>query len=441
MQLITKDIRFKLATACCAVLGTGANAETGSDSGTSSVDFGVLSYSESDGRVKALEPMVILKQLFPDESVLSLRLTLDTLSGASPNGALPSKSAQTFTTPSGNAGGQSGGGNADEDGEDDDEESGAGGSYTSKPGELPLDPNFKDTRKAVAASYTYPWMTDSKLTVGGAYSTEIDFTSYSANIGVSQDLFQKNTTLSVSANFEHDDISAIGSTPVPMTLYADELRQGDQTKTVNTWVFGVTQVLNRRWLTHVNYGIDKASGYQTDPYKIVSELDTIGNVSGYIYEGRPDQRTRKSIYWENKIAVGNDVLDIAYRKMSDDWSIKSDTIDMRYRWQLMRNFYLEPHYRIYRQTAADFYRLYLNDAASTPEYASADPRLGAFDANTLGIKAGYLFGGNNEVNFRIEQYKQEGRDLPSNLPTRLQGLDLYPGLTALILQAGVHFEF
>lgn len=463
MQLKAVNIQTSLAAACCALLSANtANAdwEAASSASTaktnSSFDAGLLSYTEEGGRVKTLEPIVVIKEVFPDESAFSLNLTLDTLSGASPNGALPSKKIQTFSTPSGktlasttvttntiyqtytSASGQvisvpAGSTQAEEASKN---------IYTVAPGDLPVDTSFRDERKAINASYSYPWFTNSKLNLGGAYSQETDFTSVSVNAGFSQDFFQKNTTFSISTNLEHDGINPIGGTPVPMSDYGLFKRESNQTKRVTDLVFGVTQVINRRWLMHLNYAIDNSNGYQNDPYKILSGLDTDGNVVGYINENRPTARTRKSVYWENKIAVGNnDVLDFSYRRMSDDWGITSDTADFSYRLQFEGGVYFEPHYRVYKQTAADFYRLYLTEGQPLLQYASADPRLAALDSNTVGIKIGYLFTHTDEINFRIEKYKQQGKNLPTSLPTQLQGLDLYPGLSAWIVQAGIHFDF
>ena len=65
------------------------------------VDTAALFYKEADGRVQAAEPVVNLKKDFGDEKILNLKLVLDSLTGASPNGAAPAGVPQTFTGPSG----------------------------------------------------------------------------------------------------------------------------------------------------------------------------------------------------------------------------------------------------------------------------------------------------------------------------------------------------
>ncbi|MBK8188562.1 MAG: DUF3570 domain-containing protein [Cellvibrio sp.] len=61
------------------------------------VDSSLLVYSEADSRVTAIEPIVALKKDLGDERIFSLKMTLDSLTGASPNGAIAANSPQTFT--------------------------------------------------------------------------------------------------------------------------------------------------------------------------------------------------------------------------------------------------------------------------------------------------------------------------------------------------------
>ncbi|HLJ39446.1 MAG TPA: DUF3570 domain-containing protein, partial [Steroidobacteraceae bacterium] len=189
-----------------------------------------------------------------------------------------------------------------------------------------------------------------------------------------------------------------------------------------------------------NYTLDRSQGYLTDPYRILSVLDALGNLTGYRYENRPDTRTRQSLYWVNKLALGPTVLDLSYRRGTDSWGIHSDTVDAHLRVDLGRGMYLEPHARWYRQGAADFYDLYLSAAGAAPAFMSADPRLAGFDASTLGLKFAVSWGRSGELNVRYEQYQQRPSAQSSPLPA-LAGLDLNPNLKANIVQLGWHMEF
>ena len=65
----------------------------------SELDSALLVYKEGDGRVKAIEPSTDLSIHGPAGQEISLGLVFDSVSGATPNGAVPSDLPQTFVTP------------------------------------------------------------------------------------------------------------------------------------------------------------------------------------------------------------------------------------------------------------------------------------------------------------------------------------------------------
>lgn len=149
--------RRQLAAAVLAILGTSAGHASADnyndDDQPWKADTGALYYVEGDGRIKVAEAIVNLKRVYADESTTSIKMTLDSLTGGSPNGAAPSHKAQTFTTPSGSSAPAgytppitytTPSGNVVTNG-------GKSYGYTVQPGQLPVDPSFIDTR--VAASF------------------------------------------------------------------------------------------------------------------------------------------------------------------------------------------------------------------------------------------------------------------------------------------------
>lgn len=440
MQLSKKNnsVYLALAAASSSLLAGAVQAK---EKTPWQVDSALAVYSESDSRVTAIEPIVALRKDMGDERTLGVKLTLDSLTGASPNGALAAQEVQTFTGPSGN------------------------GTYTSDAGETPLNTEFKDTRAAVGVSWEQPWGERNRVNVGATISREYDFTSAALSGAIARDYNNKNTTLSLGINVEADSIDAVGGTPISLTDLAvgpnpANKNNGSESKTVGDLLVGVSQVMNRHWLTQVNFSLGTSSGYHTDPYKILSVLNADGslatnpgasganlNSKWYLHEGRPDSRLRQSLYWGNKIHLTEDVIDVSYRYYTDDWGIDSHTLDFRYRYEFGGNMYLEPHLRWYSQTAADFYYLYLTDGVQTSagtsllDYASADSRLGEFTGTTVGLKYGLTLGNNTEFSIRVEQYKQTSdAGAPASM-TALQGLDLSPELTAMTVLVGYSFEF
>jgi hypothetical protein len=421
------QLHLGLMAASCALLSSTVRAQTADDSGQPlQLDTDVLYYKENAGRVQTVEPVVSLKKDFGDLRTLDGTLTLDSLSGATPNGAIPARKPQTFASPSSTSLTPQPGRKTT--------------LYTVAPGDLPQDPHFKEQRVAGDLDWSQPLGLDNTLSYGGHASSEHDFDSVAAHAGLSHDFNEKNTTVSAGVNEEYDRIHAHGGNPLPGSDYELYEKESSQTKTVSGALLGVTQVMTRNWLTGLNYTFDHSRGYLTDPYRILSELDAQGDVSGYLYERRPDTRTRQSLYWFNKLALGSPVLDLSYRRGKDSWGIVSDSVEAHLRIDLGRGMYLEPHARWYRQTAADFYELYLSAAGPLPTYMSADPRLAAFAATTFGLKFGVSVGRNGELSLRLEQYQQRPSEQSSPLPL-LQGLDLNPDLKATIVQLGWRLVF
>lgn len=433
MQL-KKSHRLALAQASAALLGAAAPLLGHAQEPAWQVDTAALLYQEADGRVQAAEPVVNLRKDFGEERAFSFKAVVDSLTGASPNGAAPANKRQTFTGPSGN------------------------GTYTAAPGALPLDDEFKDTRVALSASWQQPVGEGTRMTVGGNVSSEFDFLSLGMNGSLAHDLNDKNTTLSAGLALEFDSIKPVGGAPAGLSMTSAQQKGGDDTRTQYDLSLGVTQILSRHALLQLNYGLSASSGYHTDPYKLLTVLDSsyqlvpvATDTYEYLFEQRPDSRLRHSLFAEWKYIFTEDVIDLSARYTSDDWGVNSATLDARYRWAVNARWYLEPHLRWYTQTAADFYRPYLlqgrdvslSGTTVMPRLtaASADPRLGAFDATTAGLKLGYTLGRDSELSLRLEQYAQKARAPAAPATGDLAGQQMTPDTSATMVQIGYSFRW
>jgi hypothetical protein len=353
-----------------------------------------------------------------------LNATFDSLSGSSPNGALTSHVAQTFSSPSGKSSHR----------------------YTIAPGELPADPHYEDTRAALGATWMLPVTRVDELSLGAKFSGEDDFISVTTDASIAHDFNEKNTTLSLGISNEYDSLSPIGGAPIPGSDYSLAEKAGGKSKDGIGLLLGVTQAMTHDWLSEFNLSIDRFKGYLNDPYKITSIIDATGAPIGYLYENRPDQRTRRSAYWENRVTWDARLFTaFSLRYMADDWGVRSETAQLHLRWSSSdRKQYIEPTVRWYRQTAADFYTPFILSAMEIPTaYEASDFRLSPFHAMTYGLKyAVKLHGiaGRDESEFSVRaEYYQQTIDERTVAPAGLQGLELYPGLKAFLVQVGWRF--
>jgi hypothetical protein len=183
-----RDVASALATATCALLGTGTpSAVLAQDIGQWQVDTAGLYYSES-GRVSDFSFNGIARTQPLEDRYLNFTFSFDSLSGASPNGAAPSASAQKFPRPI-TLTRTSGGGTVQS----------GGGAFTIAPGELPVDSSFQDTRYAGSVSWQRPLGRLGIVDFGGGASVEHDYTHLGLDTHVAHDFNNRNTTLSSAA--------------------------------------------------------------------------------------------------------------------------------------------------------------------------------------------------------------------------------------------------
>lgn len=384
-----KSVRGALALATCSLLG-GVSQGVNAAPGEWEVDSAVLIYSEGSERVSAIEPVVSARRALGDDEYVGVRVVVDALTGASPNGAIATDEVQTFTTPSGNS------------------------TYTVDPGDTPLDPTFRDTRVAVNGTWEKPLGERLKGVFSANLSGEHDYFSSGISATLARDFNNRNTTLSAGVSLGRDMIQPEGGvpaglTPMPAHPQVKETEGSTEDKSVSEFLLGVTQVVSRQTLMQLNFTYGNESGYLTDPYKLLSVTGSAGNVTGYRYEKRPDKRSRQAVFWRTLHQFTDDVVDLSYRYYWDDWDIRSHTVDLRYRYELGGGHYLQPHLRAYRQSAAEFYHYKLDEGA-IPGTASADYRLGNLSSNTLGLKYGVALGEQKEYALRVEYMNQSDDD-------------------------------
>ena len=435
MQL--KKIKGQMAAATCALLQVATPAVNAAENDWD-VDTAFLYYGEGDGRVQAAEPAIYAGRNIGDDDRIDLRIVVDALTGATPNGGYAINGvAQTFTSPSGES------------------------NYTTAAGEAPLDSTFRDARVALGADYTQALDRMSKVVWGVNLSGEHDYFSAGVSANYSQDFNNRNTTLNAGIGFNSDSVKPVGGTPIefaPMTVKdaPANVEGSSESKTITDLMIGVTQVINRKTIVQLNLGLGTVSGYQNDPYKIVTVVNSAGDLVSaadtaffdvnapagnrpYVYEKRPDSRQKNTMFFRAVHHLDKDVVNFSYRYYTDDWGINSHTFDLKYRYELAHS-YLQPHVRYYTQTAADFYRhnLVLGTDIDTAgnvlvDYASHDYRLAESVTTTLGLKYGIPLDDNSEFSVRGELINQTVNDgtVPAGQET--------PDLSAIMLQVNYSF--
>lgn len=388
-------------------------------------ELGFLGYSETKGRVQALEPAIKLNAEFSGERVWSSKIVYDSLTGASPNGALNSSQPQTFTSPSGKA------------------------SYITKPGEQPLYDQFKDSRVNIATSWSQPLSRLWKWSAGFNGSNEYDYLSLGLNTSFTKESEDKNKSWTLGLSYTSDSITPVGGVPTPSAVMvapnAGPARNGDsESRSTIDLLLGYTQVVNRNWILQSNISLGSSNGYMNDPYKFVTIYEdspgaTLGDPTSYIHENRPDSRFKRSLYISSKNNLKIGYLTTSYRFLNDDWGLSSHTLEAALNFPLTQNWRLEPSFRYYKQSAVDFYQLAIAKGSAVPENITSDYRLGDLTTLAPGIKLIRKLKNGREMRYLLRYYLQTG-DTSSFNPIGSQiGQDLIPDTDAFIVQ--IHYTF
>jgi len=359
------------------VIAAGVSALTGSNAGAdSSVDLRYLFYGENDNRTQVLNPELYYQQSLGEKGQLGLLLSYDSISGASPTGGVPTLDATATASSSGT---------------------------------IPM-AEYTDTRKAASLNLSRRF--GSHLpSVSLSYSKESDYLSRGASLVDSWEMLGKRSTLHFGLGRTWDDIY-----PVNMTQQF--------TKSSQSYSLGWTQILGPEDLLDVSFGLDKLSGYLTDPYKVV----TVGGID--MPEVRPDARSRKTAvlkyghYFHSRTA-----LKPSFRYYWDDWSIQAYTFGLELDQRIGRSVILSPELRLYRQGAASFFAY---EFAAPQPAMSADYRLSSFWSWKAGL--GITAALNERVSFNLAVAYQDQTGLDRYTPPPPLVVPLSPGQLAVVLE-------
>jgi hypothetical protein len=380
---------------------------------TDQIDVTGLFYSE---RIRVLEPTIRYTRIDSSGRSFFGQLSVDSVTGASPNGTLPTGQTQTITSASGR-------------------------SRTVSATDVPT-ADFSDARIAVDGEFQQP-VKMLKFALGGHFSHEKDYQSEGVTGSVAIDLNHKLTTLTLGGGYNNDSVFPVGGTQVGMAPYGELTGVASNPKHVKTALVGLSQVLTRRWLAGVSASLSSEDGYLTDPYKALSIIDaTTGVPVDEVSERRPDTRRRKSVQGDSVYHFTSNILYLSYRRYWDDWGVGSHTIDARYRLPTGSSSFVEPHLRFYTQTAADFYRFGLVQGEPLPQYATSDYRMAGLQSLTLGGTFGFASGGRRrptEWTFRAEYIRQFGDSSPPGTVGVQTRMDLFP--TVNIFSLVVNYRF
>ena len=279
---------------------------------------------------------------------------------------------------------------------------------------------MKDQRRALDLEFSRQWGVFS-ATGGYAYSRESDYISRGLTLNTVTDFNQKNTELLLGDNNTDDTI---------MEPKLGWLK--NRKKNGNDFLAGVKQVVNATTTVQGNVTIGHSTGYEADPYKIVST--TMLNLDPGTYytvpENRPRFRNSVSLFagLNHSFESVHGAVDLSYRHYHDTFGVSSNTVSVAWIQDLTDHLTVQPFLRYYVQTAASFYYYNLDQAHVVTSYDtstfetgtgqapfySSDPRLSHMQSLDPGLKLTWKV--NPRLSFDVSFDRYESRGLDSVTP-------------------------
>lgn len=238
------------------------------------------------------------------------------------------------------------------------------------------------------------------MSLNTSYGQEYFYRAFNFGLGLSTSLAEGSTQLGFGFQGFNDQIRVIRW---------DGTREDKEHRRTNTASFELTQILTPISNLNLGWVHTDQSGFLATPFNSVL-------VAGLReYETTPNDRRRDALSIRYKHAFDHNSVQLGYSYYWDDWGISSSTYDLRYYYRPYENIQLEPNYRFYTQSAADFFAISFDE---TQEFMSSDSDLGGYDGHSTGLQV-YFF--NNE----LLGYERITFDLGLNYYQRSDDLDYY----------------
>ena len=238
---------------------------------------------------------------------------------------------------------------------------------------------YKEERKQKSLGVNY-LLGDVSMVVGFINSEESDYTANTANFSISQDMFGNLTTVTMGYSRGWDTVRKNGQPDF------------SEPTTRNNYQLNLSQIITKNTLVGISLETITDEGYLHNPYRSVRYLDP-SNPIGYSYQPEVYPRTHTSTavtlqaryYLPYRAA-----LHAEYRLYNDSWGVKASNAQLDYTHPLGNNWTFELKYRVYSQTAADFYSD-LFPRIDAQNFLARDKELSALTDHTAGAGISYEF--------------------------------------------------
>lgn len=269
--------------------------------------------------------------------------------------------------------------------------------------------HLEDIRRSISLEFDTK-LANHTITPGFAYSKESDYESYGLSLNDSIDFNEKNTTLQFGVSHNFDSVRNTDPNTSQFVWSNKQSTEG---------FIGVSQLLSPKTIFNaaLTYGND--SGYLSDPYRLAAYIPTGFSFQIGVPERRPSHRNKEVIYTSltQYFEKLNASLEGSYRFYHDSYGVSANTVGLTWHQWLGKHFIVEPAFRAYQQSAANFYTTGFTGPFSDAlkpggpgGMHSSDYRLSEFYSLDYGTKFTYIITDWVRVTAGYHRYAMYGLD-------------------------------
>ena len=238
-----------------------------------------------------------------------------------------------------------------------------------------------EQRDELDVGVTHAW-TDVTLHGGYRFSSEHDYSSHGASLGLAYDFADNAARLEAGL---HAFVDRVGQSGNPH--FARPVGTVDGT-------LSFTQVLDPMMYAQLTYELAHIEGYQASPYRFVGVGGTgFGCIDASLClpERVPGARTRHAFALQMRRALSDAFsVGLTYRYYLDDWALRSHTVLGEFGWNVGQHTLLAARYRFYTQGGVEFYQARYA-ALTADQFRTRDRELSPLNYHRAGIELEHSF--------------------------------------------------
>ncbi len=221
----------------------------------------------------------------------------------------------------------------------------------------------------------------STLMAGVSFSSEFDYQSIGANIGISQKTPNRMGEFTAKFQAFLDQVKLIAPVELRTGYVGNSEHENYGNSGRNTFALSLaySQIVNKDFQWELMTDVVQQTGYLSLPFHRVYFND--GSVH---QEALPDKRFKLPVGIRANYFLGDQFIVRAYyRFYTDDWGLKSNTISLETPVKISPFVSVSPFYRYYSQSAAKYFSPYQEHTAFDDFYTS-NYDLSKFSSNFYG---------------------------------------------------------